>query len=139
MIVSEQRERSKRINRDAFLYLDSKGNKKNFAQCGSCTMFTGSTCTILGPDVKITTEMSCGFYVPGTPDTSMKGKEIASVTPKEAGLVDRQVRCENCVHVDLDESKCYLFEKLNSSNPSLFSLDTNIDAQGCCNAQTPKP
>ena len=127
-----------KIKRDAFLYMDPKGDKSKFAQCGTCMMFTGSTCTIIGPDVKITAEMSCNLYVHGKPMPEEKGHEMKLVTPEEAGLVDRKVRCENCEYGDASRLKCVLFEKLNKELSESFDLDPNIKAQGCCNAQVPR-
>jgi hypothetical protein len=98
-------------------------------------MFTGSTCTIHGKDVKITGDMSCGYYVHGMPMPDEKGHEMKSVTPSESGLVKRDVRCDNCTHFD-GESICNLFKKLNQ-NPELFDLDEKVTPMGCCNAQTP--
>lgn len=40
-----------KVTRAAFLYLDPKGNKSQFAQCGTCMMFTGDTCTIHGKPI----------------------------------------------------------------------------------------
>jgi len=137
MFLSEQSGKSEKVERDAFLYLDHKGDPKMFAQCGSCMMFTGSTCTIHGPKVKITGDMSCGYYVHGKPMPDEKGHEMKSVTPAESGLVKRQVRCENCSHVDYENKKCKLYSALNRLDPYKFNLMEDIDLNGCCNAQTP--
>jgi hypothetical protein len=66
--------------------------------------------------------MSCGLYAP-----------IQPVSPSVAGLVDRQVRCENCDFFDGVET-CKLFEALNIGS-SRFQLNTKVDPHGCCNAQ----
>lgn len=123
-----------KIKRDAFLYMDPKPPKDSFAQCGTCLMFTGTGCTILG-STKITKGMTCGLYVRGKPQYNLKGKEQSLVTPKEAGLIDHQVRCENCRYGGGD---CKLFEMLNDRLPDTFDLDTKIDPKGCCNAFTRK-
>ena len=122
------------IKRDAFLYMEPKKTMKNFAQCGTCMMFTGKTCTILGKDIKITAAMSCGLYVPGKPMPEEQGHEMKSLTPKEAGLVNTKVRCENCHHGDKKRGICLMFEKLNEEQSEMFELEEMIDPQGCCNA-----
>lgn len=127
-----------RLKRDAFLYLDPKGEKNQFAQCSTCRMWTGkdsNTCSILGK-TKVTGDMSCGLYVYGKPSPSLAGKEVASYTPQEAGLVNREVRCENCR--SYSNGICLLFQTLNKSNPDIFDLDEKVNKHGCCNAQMPK-
>lgn len=124
----------RRIKRDAFLYMNPKPPKDSFAQCGTCLMFTGTGCTILGK-TKITKDMTCGLYVRGKPQYNLKGKEQSLVTPKEAGLVNTQVRCENCRYGGDD---CQLFKMLNQKLSNNFDLDTKIDPKGCCNAFTPE-
>lgn len=129
-----------KINRDTFIYLDPKGDKGKFAQCSTCRMWTGpegNTCSILGK-TKVTGDMSCNLYVHGQPATSLKGKEVSSYTPKEAGLVQRQVRCENCRSFDSEKSSCMLFQSLNKSLPDYFQLEEKVNPKGCCNAQMPK-
>lgn len=126
-----------KVKRDAFLYLAPKAPKDEFAQCGTCSLFVESAnhCSILGSAVHVTASMSCGFYLHGTP----KPKNAAIrkvVTAQEAGLVDRQVRCENCEYVE--GKTCGLYRKLNTRLPAYFDLDARIDPQGCCNAQQPK-
>lgn len=121
-----------KIKRDAFLYLDPKAPKNTFAQCASCMMFTGETCTIHGGDVPITGDMSCGFYVHGKPMPDELGHEMKSVTPKESGLVKEKVRCENCQSFEARESECELFDELNENE--LFDLDKKVKPKGCCNA-----
>jgi hypothetical protein len=136
-IINEARKSQKRIKRDAFLYLDPKGNEDKFAQCGTCRMWTGTGCTILGK-TKVTAEMSCGLYVHGTPSKDKAGKEESLVTPEEAGLVTRQVRCENCRSFDKKNSVCMLFQSLNKKFPDKFDLEEKVNEYGCCNAQMKK-
>lgn len=136
-LIEEAKNSYKKLDRTTFLYLDPKGDEHKFAQCGTCKLFTGKKCLILG-NTKITAEMSCNLYVNGTPLKKLVGKEIKSLTPKEAGLVNRQVRCENCISYNKEESTCELFKSLNKSNPNLFDLDIKVDEYGCCNAQRPK-
>ena len=133
-LITEAKE-GKKIHRDAFLYLPPKGNKEQFAQCGTCLMFTGTGCTILGK-TKVTKDMSCGLYVHGKPSPKLAGKERPVYTPQEAGLVNRAVRCENCR--SFQDGICMLFKTLNESNPEIFQLEEKVDAYGCCNAQMPK-
>jgi len=132
---------AEKIKRDAFLYLEPKAakHKKDFAQCKACMMWTGgksNTCTIHGGSVKVTGGMSCGLYVEGDPMPDHAGSEEALVTAEESGLADRDVRCENCEHGNVETATCELFQELNSS--SLFDLDEKISPKGCCNAQTPQ-
>lgn len=124
------------ITRDAFLYLAPKAPKDSFAQCGTCLQFVegDNRCIILGPAVRVTAQMSCGFYLHGDPKPKgAKSEKI--VTREEAGLVDREVRCENCAYF---AKTCGLYEKLNAKLPGYFDLDAKVDAKGCCNAQEPK-
>lgn len=124
------------IKRDAFLYLDPKGKKDQFAQCSSCIMWTGpkgNTCTIHGK-TKVTGDMSCGLYVHGPIHDDMIGQEMAAVTPKESGLLKESVRCENCAHFEAGENECELFEELNEMDPKKWDLDPQVDPKGCCNA-----
>ncbi len=124
-----------KVQRDAFIYLDPKPPQDKFAQCGTCMMFTGSSCTILGKDKKVDAGDSCALYVHGKPQPKMKGKEHKSVTPEEAGFVEgEQVRCENCVYGDKSRGVCKLFEKLNREMPADFDLKEKIHPKGCCNA-----
>lgn len=124
-----------KITRDAFLYLDPKLPRGAFAQCETCRMWTGKRCTILGPAVEVDAGDSCGLYVPGEPNTA--GKVMKSLTPKEAGFVSRQVRCENCIAFD-GKGKCKLFMELNKKAPEFFNLTETVHRQGCCNAQQAK-
>jgi hypothetical protein len=127
-----------KITRDAFLYLDPQGpNTAEFAQCETCVMFTGDRCIIHGPDVEVDCDDSCGLYIHGP--KKLGDAPIKMVTPEESGLVDREVRCENCVYFDKTYSTCQLFEMLNRRFPKTFDLATRVNKLGCCNAQTPKP
>lgn len=123
-----------KVHRDAFIYLEPKEPKDTFAQCASCAMWTGKTCTILGPDVPVDDDDSCSFYVHGP--KAQPGTEKALVTPEEAGFVDRQVRCENCV--SFNAGTCELFKALNKALPEQFDLEEKVNPKGCCNAQREK-
>lgn len=117
-----------KIKRDAFLYLD--GANEEFAQCRTC-VFGNDTCSIMN-DVAVSPEDgSCCFYIKGRRIEST----IASLTKKQTGYVERQVRCENCKFFSAGE--CMLFHKLNGIFPEIFDLDEKIERYGCCNAQTP--
>jgi hypothetical protein len=125
-----------KIKRDAFLYLDPRPPKEDFAQCSTCRMFLPEQglCSLHGKDVEIKPTMSCGFYTPGGPADESELEHVSkAVTPEESGLVDREVRCENCI--SFDKGKCKLFEMLNQ-NPN-WNCDPNVDKHGCCNAQRP--
>jgi len=133
--------------RDAFLYLEphERGAERNFAQCETCVMWNTSQgkepnrCHILGPRILVTRTMSCGFYVKGPPH---EAKLMTAVTPTEAGLVDHKVRCENCdVYVSKpgqSRGRCKAYEMLNAWKPTLWALNPDVAAKGCCNAQGPK-
>lgn len=134
-LLTEKKSLGAKIHRDAFLYLNPRGDKEKFAQCGTCRLFTGKKCLILG-DTKVAADDSCGLYIHDKPQLNKAGEEKPLVTPKEAGFVSRQVRCENCR--SFEDGKCRLFETLNKSNPDIFDLNEKVDAHGCCNGQMPK-
>jgi hypothetical protein len=125
-----------KIKRDAFLYLAPREPKDEFAQCSTCRMFLPDKerCAILGPSVHVPAEASCGFYIHGEPNDDQDCEVV--VKPTEAGLVRREVRCENCA--SFDDGKCKLYETLNEIKPEIFDLDENVDSGACCNGQTPK-
>ena len=124
-IARRARKRPK-IGRDAFLYFEGGDD---FAQCSSCASRNADTgvCSTLG--VKVEPGSSCGVYVPGKYDGSQPAKRMTS---QEAGLVKRQVRCENCRYGGADD--CALYQHLNKELPGDFDLDTKIKPHGCCNA-----
>lgn len=129
-----------KITRDAFLYMDPSGsNHEEFGQCGACKMSVptdkGQRCSILG--IAIDANDSCGLFVPGEQDPTEAEHIDDSVSPKEAGYVSRDVRCENCRYFDPDEGDCELFEMLNKLRPDDFDLDPKVNPLGCCNAQMP--
>lgn len=126
-----------KVTREAFLYMAPKAPNDEFAQCGTCFMFDSEdkTCAIMGPDVKIEAEWSCGLYVHGKP--KQKIIPIKCVIPAAAGLFKDKVRCENCFYFDAEESECVLYQDLNQKNKD-FKLDTKVEAKACCNAWTPK-
>jgi hypothetical protein len=92
-------------------------------------------CSIHGPSVPITAQMSCGLYVHGEPAGGQMAL-VAAVTPEESGLVDREVRCENCTF--FSGQSCGLYDKLNGVLPDIFDLDVAVQAKGCCNGQSPR-
>ncbi len=119
-----------KIERDAFLYLDGRNAK--FAQCGSCIFGHDANCAIMG-DRKVDPKIgSCGFYIHGL---GMFKQDIADLDPEQTGYVERAVRCENCRYLDDDDGHCSLFRMLNEGFPEVFSLDTDVEQHGCCNAQ----
>ena len=127
-----------KINRSAFLYLDpTGGDVARFAQCSTCRDWVRGDrlCVIHGRRVKVPGTASCGFYVQGVPQPPGT-PTLARVTPQESGLVNREVRCENCKYMDT-ASHCGFFAKLNQALPEYFDLNPRIDSHGCCNAQTP--
>lgn len=127
-----------KLGRDCFLYLAPRfAPKTRFAQCSTCRDWTlDRRCVIHGPRVTVPGTASCGLYVWGTPHN--KGKPTsAKVTPEESGLVDREVRCENCKWADEAGYECGFYKLLNERLPTVFELDIKIDPHGCCNAQQP--
>jgi hypothetical protein len=122
-----------KIKRDAFLYLNPDGDK----QCGTCRDWIKNhdRCYIHAKDVVVPGTASCGFYVHGDPIAN-NPTPLGAVTPEESGLVDRPVRCENCVYGGPGVYECELFHTLNAIHAD-FALDTAIEPKGCCNAQTP--
>ena len=124
----------KKIDRSAFLYMDPKGDQDKFAQCATCSHFTGESCEILGKHLKVKPTDSCALYIHGEPDPSKKGSEKEVVKPEDAGFIKAAVRCENCVYGDGKRKICTLFESINNKIPDKFDLDPNIHPKGCCNA-----
>ena len=120
-------------DRSVFLYIDPKGGADS--QCGTCYLWIrGDHCLIHGSR-RITAKMACCYYLHGTPRPAGTPPQ-AIVTPDESGLVERQVRCENCRH--FSDRHCELFARLNSRLPAVFDLDTAVEARGCCTAQEPR-
>lgn len=128
---------NKKIGRDAFLYIDDKRGRRT-GQCSSCSLWgkDSETCVIHAPSVTILADDSCGFYLWGPPGSAHLTFE-GYVTPKESGLVRRQVRCENCKFAKNGATVCGLYVTLNNEVPEAFALDEKIEPRGCCNAQMP--
>jgi hypothetical protein len=128
-----------KLGAEAFLYLNPEPNTDEFAQCSTCRDWvTGDNkCVIHGPHTTVTGSMSCGLYVWGPPQPE-GSPTVAIVTPTESGLVDREVRCENCIYEMYEATKCGFFEALNETIPDFFEIDIDIEPRGCCNAQTSK-
>ena len=124
-----------KLKRDTFLYLSP--TTYHFAQCYTCRDWIegDDKCHIHGPNVNVLETMSCGLYVQGA---SMPAGSAAFdiVTPTESGLVDREVRCENCKW--LDGTDCTFFAMLNRELPDVFDLEVEVEPKGCCNAQQSK-
>src|SRR5581483_1723960 len=100
---------AEKIKRDAFLYLAPARGGDEFAQCETCHLYNGGKklCSLMG-DTKVLPSDSCGFYVPGEPSDDIE--VFALVSPAEAGLVHREVRCENCEYFKSDKGRCGLYE-----------------------------
>ena len=123
---------SKRYDRSIFLYA-----KHGDAQCGTCRWWTGEKkqrCAILGKALKVDAGDSCGLYVYGEPNPDQPIEE--SITPEEAGFVDRKVRCENCK--SFAKGKCKFYTELNDLWPEMMDLEEEVDPKGCCTAQKPR-
>lgn len=127
-----------KLSRNVFLYLNPEPGVDEFAQCSTCEMWVigDNRCTIHGPRVRVPGTASCGFYVHGLPAEPGTYTE-ALVSAEESGLVDREVRCENCQWGGPSTYRCRLFIGLNERLPDIFDLDENIEPKGCCNAQQP--
>lgn len=129
--IVEQAGDSRKIDRSAFLYMDPKEPVDEFAQCGTCQHFMPGMlrCTLFGDNDKVVADASCALYTHGKPNDD---QEITNaVTPKSAGYVLGQVRCENCTW--FKNGKCDLFLLLVEKLPDAFDLDPAVDAKGCCN------
>lgn len=136
--MAEDKKEGRVVKRDAFIYLDPKSPEDKFAQCETCMMWTGpehKICTILGKEVTVNAEDSCGLYVHGDPMPEEAEHAVKLVTPEEAGfLANTQVRCENCGSFDAGRSTCIAFEEINKALPEQFDLTSKVKAKGCCNA-----
>lgn len=124
---------SEKIDRSAFLYMAPKGDEKQFAQCGTCTLFlpTKQRCGIYHKDDRVVANASCGLYISGEPKDNQPITNV--VTPEESGYYKGQVRCENCSWFD-GESTCELYVELNENLSDVFDLDIKVEPKGCCNA-----
>ena len=128
-----------KLDRSAFLYLDPLPPDEEFAQCSTCSMWVqgDDRCVIHGPHVPVPGTASCGLYINGDPQNPGTDTEDI-VTTEESGLVDREVRCENCKWGGPKVYDCELFDILNTTMPDIFDLNTEINPKGCCNAQQPR-
>ncbi len=135
-LIEEAEKNGQKIDRSAFLYLPPKPPAKDFAQCKTCIMFKPKSerCGIFGPKDKVTTDQSCGLYLHGKPNEDQECRSIT--TPKDAGLVDGPVRCENCSWAD--NGICGLYQLLNDKLPDVFDLDEKISPEACCNGWSVK-
>ena len=125
---------SRKLDTSAFLYLEQVIPTTQFAQCATCQLFMpgNERCSIFSKDDVVVANASCGLYVQGTPSDD---QEITGVvTPKQAGYVDGQVRCENCIWFNPEPSTCGLFEDLNKAMPTVWDLEEKVEAKACCNA-----
>jgi len=129
------------FDRSAFLYLEpsnrTEGDPYQFAQCGTCQMWTGYHCAIHGRGVSVTEDMTCGFYMNGKPSVAGELLVKKLVTSKESGLERRQVRCENCRYYDHKKSICKLYKFINDGAGGEVKLNIHVHPQGCCNANMP--
>ena len=128
-----------KITRATFLYMDPRNPEEKFAQCDTCMNFIRDKglCKLLLPTDEIKAGKSCGSYAPGENAT---GEALGVLTAEEVGLVERQVRCENCAFFDPDtepRKHCDFYTQLNLILPGLFDLDRYVNEYACCNAQTP--
>lgn len=147
-----------KITRATFLYMeppDGYYKPEAFANCETCRKWIPQVnkCIELGPKPVVTAGKSCGLYSQwplGKPNPEVIKNHLVElreaekkgatdfVTPEAAGLVNRQVRCENCYYFDQPDSDCELYEMLNEKFPEYFDLEEGVKPLACCNAQTPK-
>lgn len=118
-------------DRTSFVYMAPKNPKGEFAQCGTCRSFMPESqrCSLFSKGFKVVAEASCTLYAHGTPHEQEFSN---STTPKEAGYVTGEVRCENCKW--FLKGDCTFFGMLNDKLPKEFDLDVKVDPKGCCNA-----
>lgn len=121
-------------DRAAFGYVEPVGDDIDFAQCKTCRVWLkdADRCLWLQPNDEVLEGDTCIYYVQGQPMDSEE--PLGLLTKKEAGLTRGQVRCENCMSFDKDDSACELFRKLNQQFPKLFKLDSRVKPKACCNA-----
>ena len=129
--IVEEANSSSKLDRSVLLYMDPKEPKDKFAQCSSCAHFMPESqrCTLFEKNDKVIANASCNLYAHGDP--SDEQEILGSITPKAAGYVTGQVRCENCSWMNSNNT-CGLFQELNKLK-DIFDLDTKIDPKGCCN------
>lgn len=122
-----------RRKRDAFGYMDPRGNIPDFAQCSSCRLWLTDRerCHWLPDDFNVDDDDSCILYIQGRPIRG-DAKTTGALTPQEVGFYDGKTRCENCV--SLDGNECGLFKRLNEAFPDIFDLETRVKPRACCNA-----
>jgi len=131
------REGSK-LNRSAFIYLEQNVQTTQFAQCATCSLFIlgKKRCAIFSETDEVKANASCGLYIQGSPNDEQEIRGV--VTPEEAGYVNGQVRCENCLWFNAEPGTCGLFEDLNKTMPNIWDLDEKVLAKACCNGWQPK-
>lgn len=123
----------KKLDASAFIYLEQIKTTDQFAQCSTCSLFLPGKerCAIFGKDDVVKANASCGLYIQGDPSDDQDIRGV--VTPEQAGYVDGQVRCENCIWFNPDPSTCGLFEDLNKAMPDVWDLEEKVKPQACCN------
>jgi len=141
--------------RDAFIFMkyDPRLPPDYFAQCIGCRRFVPSSftegdidlCIDHGSKIKVGPYYSCGVYAKwprGKPENKVienHAAELANnlpgaVKPEESGLVERNVRCINCIFFMAEGGKCGLYIALNQEQPERWKLDPNVEKYDCCNA-----
>lgn len=145
----------KKNGRDAFIFMkyDPRIPPAYFAQCIGCRRFVPSKftegdidlCIDHGSKVKVGPYYSCGVYAKwprGKPEekviknhaAELAGDLPGAMTPAESGLVERDVRCINCIFFMAGARKCGLYIALNKEQPEKWDLDPNVEKYDCCNA-----
>lgn len=128
-----------RVDRSAFLFMETRQPEEQFAQCMTCANFINDKklCKLFSETDVVTKGDSCGFYLPG--ENATGATPVAIVSPDEAGFVSRKVRCEHCKFFDPTNeprTHCDLYTQLNLILPDVFDLDRYVDEDDCCNANT---
>lgn len=123
----------RKLDRSAFIYLEQIKPTAQFAQCVTCSLFLPGRerCAIFGKDDVVKANASCGMYIQGSPSDDQEIRGV--VAPEEAGYVEEQVRCENCIWFNVEPSTCGLFEDLNRAMPDAWDLEEKVLAKACCN------
>jgi hypothetical protein len=121
-----------KLDRSAFLYLESRETQAQFAQCATCVLWLPESkrCGLFSEDFEVVANASCGLYVQGHPTEDQPIRDI--MAPEAAGYVLGQVRCQNCSW--FVDGKCELFTRLNEQMPTVWALDDEVSPKGCCNA-----
>jgi len=109
--------------------------------CGNCMMYItekGGLCAIHGPDVRMTPDRICGYYVYGKPmEKMMPMPGMKPVDPKFSGMnrAPGGVSCDVCIYyVKKDEEKG-LCRAVQGEDGGF----AEVQAMGACSRYSPNP